>query len=289
LLRKADEVAPKLYLGAILGAGVAIGVLLRSWTKKDDHQLSKGEEKKEWEFLYWPNIVGRGEFMRLLFVETSTPYKETYANMSFEEVAKIGYKWGTKFFAFPVIKHGDFVLSQTPVICKYMATRLDNGRLWPKEEHDQYQCEIIMMGVVDFVAEGHDAWHAFDKNVDAIQQKDKEVVILAIAYYKTRRLPKWSAFFEGLLADQLQKYKEKNQITEMKHDAEIYFVGDSLTYVDLCVFHLFHGVQYQCPDEYLSLPIPLVRQFQLRIAHRPKIAQRLFERREKYFGSGPTF
>jgi glutathione S-transferase len=40
-----------------------------------------------------------------------------------------------------------------------MAKRLNGGELYPRHERDRYQAEMLLAGVVDLVAEGHDAWY----------------------------------------------------------------------------------------------------------------------------------
>ena len=108
----------------------------------------------EFKLYYWPEIAGRGEFIRLLFAETQTPYVDVFEGKSFEEAKKMGYGKGKKHMAFPVLEHGDIYLSQTPVICRYLGKKLDGGRLYPKTEQDRLQAEIIMAGIVDWVEDG---------------------------------------------------------------------------------------------------------------------------------------
>jgi len=48
-----------------------------------------------------------------------TPYEDVFAEKTWREVAPLNYAPGKPFFAFPAIAHGDFFLSQTPVIIRY--------------------------------------------------------------------------------------------------------------------------------------------------------------------------
>ena len=44
-----------------------------------------------------------------------------------------------------------------------------------------------------------------------------------------------------------------------------------ITYVDFAVFHALHAVESQFPEDYKTLPIPLLRAFKDRMASRQRI------------------
>ena len=44
-----------------------------------------------------------------------------------------------------------------------------------------------------------------------------------------------------------------------------------LTYVDLVMFQVLRATEFQFPDEYKALPIPLLRDFSERMKQRPRI------------------
>jgi len=203
------------------------------------------ESKAEWRLYYWPKMLGRGEFMRLLFAETSTSYEDVYKLRSWQEVAQENYASGKVFFAVPAIQHGSFFLSQTPAVVRYIAKKCDGGRLYPQTEEDDFYAQSLMAGVVDVVAEGHDAWHAIDKNASYASQA-KECVPF-ITYFTTKRLPRWLDFFETAL--------RRNGTSS----SEGFFVGRSLTYVDIGVFHWLHGVHFQLPEVFNAANIPLLK------------------------------
>ena len=46
---------------------------------------------------------------------------------------------------------GDLILSQTPVICRYLGKELG---LWPETEEDQWHAEQFNTTIHDFIAEG---------------------------------------------------------------------------------------------------------------------------------------
>ncbi len=84
------------------------------------------ESEPIWRLTYWPGFPGRGECIRLLFVEAGVSYEES------SDVTGRGFKTGTAgptvdgpegwpCFAVPFLEKLDtgLQLSQTPVICRY--------------------------------------------------------------------------------------------------------------------------------------------------------------------------
>lgn len=69
------------------------------------------DQNQEWTLYYWPGLPGRGEYARLIFAETETPFLEPWLKEfkypdSFEELKK-----KHNFRAVPVLKHNNFYLS----------------------------------------------------------------------------------------------------------------------------------------------------------------------------------
>ena len=83
-----------------------------------------------YELYYWPNIPGRGEFVRLVLEEAATPYRDVgrlpaEQGGGAEAVAAFwsGEREGHPIFAPPVLKQGELVLSQTAAICHFLGRR----------------------------------------------------------------------------------------------------------------------------------------------------------------------
>jgi len=237
--------------------------------------------KERFELFYWPMTIGRGEFMRLMFIETNTPFIDVYEKSTIPEVKEININRPPRsrgYFAMPAIRHTDpsgniILLSQTSTIMHYLAKKLDGGRLLPTTEQDEYQAMMLMACVADLVEEGCIAWHAMDYNARYLDQKEQTQPF--IDEYKSHRLPKWCSFFENILSS--------------NRDGQGYFVGQSLSFADIAIFHIFHGIRFQCPEEYQAAPIPKVRAFMDRIENRPRIKQHLNTRTNHYDGTGPIF
>ena len=220
-------------------------------------------------------MLGRGEFIRLLFAELNQPYTEVFETKIMKELYSEfdQFKKGHPYiFAMPVVKHHDYYVSQTPAICYYIAMKCDQGRLLPS---DPIQAQSLMETLSDVVSEGHDAWHTPDPNGSYESQRDscKE----PIRIFVEKRLPRFLNFFENILENNLES-------------AGQYCIGSKLTYVDLALFHWLDGVQFQLPKVWEGMiEITKLKEFYKHISERPRIAERLATRKEKYDGTGPIF
>ena len=260
---------------------------------------------------YWPDLPGRGEFARLLFADTNTSYDEPFSHIPSPSLGSslAELKQAHPFFALPCLSittspsSPPLFISTTAVQCRYLAFHLDHGRLAPTTEADDYRAQELAAICVDAVGEGHDAWHAIDKQGSYASQKDATQP--HIKHFVSTRLPKWLDLFESALIANGGEVLVGKALTYGTH---VHTIVLRLTYplwrlltrcvccvlcgvcaVDLFVFHWLHGVQYQCPAEFASLPIPLLRAFKARIEARPGIAERLRTRTVKYDGTGPIF
>ena len=127
--------------------------------------------KEVWELFYWCNVkdgvnrmVGRGEFVRLMFEVTGTPYIDHGMAPDGEGPKKVismmrsngGNTTDMPCFAPPIIRKGDFVLNQTPAIMKYLGKELG---LYPTTWQDEAHADALIAFLTDFVAEGRLVFH----------------------------------------------------------------------------------------------------------------------------------
>lgn len=232
------------------------------------------DEIGQWKLYYWPNAVGRGEFARLLFAETETPYTNELKDGF--DITELRKQLDHEFFALPVVQHitpnnQSVVLAQTAVQCRYIAEKCDSGRLLPSDPIDQALAAEIVATVTDVVEDGCKAWHTIDYNGSYESQKEETQPF--IDYYINKRLPKFFDHFERRLV------KAGGQ----------YFVVNDLCYADLFVFHWLDGIKFQCPKQYNESNIPTLRKFYDRVASLPRIKARLETRDVEFTNTGPTF
>lgn len=224
-------------------------------------------QDQPWELYYWNNIkedgrnhmIGRGEFVRLLFEVSGTPYievgKDSPAKV-FEMLDRSGKNPSTPLFAPPIIKKGDFTLSQTPAIMKYLGKKFG---LFPSTEESEAQADALLCFVTDLIAEGRLVFHArcFTESYHTQQEETKGHV----EWFKTNRLPMFLKFLESSLTYNLKSH------------CEGYFIGNSLTYVDIAVWHTLVAAESQFPETYkeITKSIPTLVQFKSKIGSIPRI------------------
>ena len=146
----------------------------------------------EWKLLYWyftPG-VGRGEFVRLMFEEAGVPYddvcrkaKDSAAVMKFYNGEELGYP--VQFP--PIIKKGDFVLSQTPAILEYLGKKFG---LYPDggAEEEAHAMQLTL-AVADCLAECMRAFHPVSGHASYTTQKEEAKP--HIEQFRAERLPKY--------------------------------------------------------------------------------------------------
>ena len=140
--------------------------------KQENAKLANANTPPRFKLYYWPGFPGRGEFMRLLFAESNTPYQDVYRHLTFEAARQYCYA-SSQFFAVPAIEDRDNkeigVISQTCVIMRYLAVQCG---LYPQNLNQGIHAEVIMQDAGDLLAEGCKAWHAIDYNQGYDDQKD---------------------------------------------------------------------------------------------------------------------
>jgi glutathione S-transferase len=146
--------------------------------KQENAKLTNANTPPRFKLYYWPGFPGRGEFMRLVFAESNTPYEDVYRDLTFEAAsqhcyASAGADNKKQFFAVPAIEDQDNedvgVISQTCVIMRYLAVQCG---LYPENPNKGFQAEVIMQDAGDLLAEGCKAWHAIDYNQGYDEQKE---------------------------------------------------------------------------------------------------------------------
>ena len=193
------------------------------------------------ELLYWPDIPGRGEPIRLCFEETGTPYKDiaNEANDGIKAVTSpidpdnIGEGANVPPFAPPMLRRGDLLISQLPNILLYLGPKLG---LVPNEEEDPngiYFVNQLALTALDGLSnEPHDVHHPIA--VGAYYEEQKEEAKKKAANYIENRLPKFIGYFERVLKSEASSGGE-------------WLYGGKLSYADLVLFHTVDGVSFALP------------------------------------------
>jgi glutathione S-transferase len=225
---------------------------------------------------YWPEIQGRGEFVRLALEEAGADYVDVArksgkgfgvaALMRFLNARNISHPP----FAPPFLQSGRLVIGQTANILLYLGGR--HG-LAPQEEAGRLWTHELQLTIADFVVEVHDTHHPVASGL--YYEDQKKEARRRTADFLENRLPKFLGYFERLLGRRGQRY----------------LAGTKLTYVDLSMFQIVAGLTYAFPNATARIVRGHKRLFALyaRIQERPRIAAYLASGRRIPFNEQGIF
>ena len=226
---------------------------------------------------YWPEIQGRGEFVRLALEEADADYVDVArrSGKGFGVAALMRFLNGRNIthppFAPPFLQAGRLVVGQTANILLFLGGR--HG-LAPKDEAGRLWTHELQLTIADFVVEIHDTHHPVASGLYFEDQK-KEARRRS-ADFLENRLPKFLGYFERLLARQR---------------GQKYLAGTKLTYVDLSMFQIVGGLSYAFPNAMARVARDYKRLFALhaRIQERPRISAYLASGRRIPFNEQGIF
>lgn len=168
---------------------ICIKVILFISTLRNRHSLSTLKRRlvcrlnlkismaAPYELIYYTGVPGRGEHIRLILEEAGVQYKDTQS-LSFDEARKNFVTWlaggghgNPPYFAPPLLKHGDLVISQTPNILLYLGPKLG---LAGSRENDLYRVNALALTALDlFSNEVHDTHHPIATMLPWEDQKEE--------------------------------------------------------------------------------------------------------------------
>jgi glutathione S-transferase len=226
---------------------------------------------------YWPEIQGRGEFVRLALEEADADYvdvaRQTGKGLGVAALMRFlnGRNITHPPFAPPFLQAGRLVIGQTANILLFLGGR--HG-LAPKDERGRLWTHELQLTIADFLVEVHDTHHPVASGLYYEDQK-KEARRRA-ADFLENRLPKFLGYFERLLARQR---------------GQRYLAGAKLTYADLSMFQIIAGLSYAFPNAMARVARSYKRLFALhaRIQERPQIAAYLASERRIPFNDQGIF
>ena len=189
-----------------------------------------------YELYYWPEIQGRGEFVRLALEAGGADYIDV-GNASEQQ------GWGMpalmRFleddsierppFAPPYLKAGKRVIAQVANILQFLGPRLG---LVPRDASGRIWAHQLQLTITDIVAEAHDVHHPI--GVGLYYEEQKPEALRRAKEFRSERIPKFLDYFETVLARNAQGSR--------------YAVDARLSYVDLSLFQLVSGLRYAFPN-----------------------------------------
>ena len=226
-----------------------------------------------YELYYWPEIQGRGEFVRLAFEDAGAAYVDVARRpRGMGAMSKFLESRSVKRppFAPPFLKAGKLVIAQTANILFFLGPRL---HLAPKEEAARFWAHQLQLTIADWVAEVHDTHHPVASSLYYEEQKREAKRRAEI--FKVERQPKFLRYFEQIL--------ERNGGRVL--------VGNAVSYLDLSLFQMIEGSRYAFPRAMAKQERKYRRVIALheRMAARPRLAAYLASERRLPFNQEGIF
>lgn len=181
-----------------------------------------------YQLFYWPEIQGRGEFVRLALEDAGAAYDDVARKAGGMDrmFAMMSGRDKHPPFAPPFLKAGKLVIAQVASILFFLGPRL---KLSPRDEAGRLWLHQLQLTVTDFVKEIHDTHHPVSSGLYYEDQKPE-----AKRYtgnFLDERAPKYLGYFESVL----------------KKSGGPYLLGRKATYIDLSMFQLIEGLRYAFP------------------------------------------
>jgi len=225
----------------------------------------------KYELYYWPEIQGRGEYVRLALEEAKAAYidvaREPGGTGAMMRMMEEG---ATQPFAPPFLKAGKLVIGQTANILFYLGAR--HG-LAPKTEAGKLWVHQLQLTVADFVLEIHDTHHPLGPSL--YYEDQRAPAKKRTEEFWNERVPKYLGYFEDVL----------------DKAGGSYLAGRRLSYADLSLFQIVEGLRYAFPKRMKAFEkeIPGLRDLHDRIAQRPNIKAYLESDRRIPFNESGIF
>lgn len=197
---------------------------------------------------YWPEIQGRGEFIRLALEDAGAEYVDVLRHSG-----DFSFPKNPAPFALPYLVAGKLVVSQTSNILQFLGPRL---RLAPKSEAGRLWVHQLQLTIADWLVEVHDSHHPIGSGLYYEEQK-REAKRRA-AGFLAMRLPKYLGYFEEVL----------------RRAPGGYLLGRTCSYADLSLFQMVEGLRYAFPVAFGRTEGSFSRILKVRdrVAARPRLA-----------------
>lgn len=214
-----------------------------------------------YEFFYWPEIQGRGEFVRLALEDAGAAYVDVARGsendgLGVPAMLAVMRGEGTAHipFAPPFLRDGEVIVSHTATILLYLGGRIG---LAPSDEDGRLWAHQIQLTITDIVKEVYNSHHPIDEDKWFHEQKNEAIARAAV--FRKDRMPKFLGWFERIL--QANPAGAGN------------LVGSSASYADLSLFQLVEGLRFAFPIASARelAKLPRVTALHRAVAERPRL------------------
>ena len=225
-----------------------------------------------YELYYWPEIQGRGEYVRLALEEASADYLDVARERGDGAIVAILERKREQHppFAPPFLRAGRLLIGQTANILLYLGAR---HALAPKDEAGRLWVHQLQLTIADFIEEVHNTHHPIAAALYYEDQR-KEAKRHSAEFWK-RRPQKYLGYFE--------------RVVGMSGGPHV--LGRRLTYVDLSLFQIIAGLRYAFPSRMkrFERQVPRLVALHERVRERPRIAAYLASKRRIPFNEWGIF
>jgi glutathione S-transferase len=232
-----------------------------------------------YELYYWPEIQGRGEFVRLVLEDLGIDYVDVCRTPDgmerLHELLQGGGGAPLMPFAPPILHAGELWISHTAAITSFVAER--HG-LAPSFEQERLTARTLALTIADLATEAHDTHHPISSELHYEEQTAPAK--LRAEAFRTARMPKFLRYLERTIA--------RND----RHSGGAgVLVGTDITYVDLEAFQIVEGLKYAFPRAFARLgpELPHLMELHSRVAVRPRLASYLVSERRLPFSEQDLF
>jgi glutathione S-transferase len=224
-----------------------------------------------YQLFYWPEIQGRGEFVRLALEDAGAAYDDVAReDGGMNRMLAMMGDGKRPPFAPPFLKAGRLVIAQVAEILFYLGPHL---KLAPRDEAGKLWLHQLQLTVTDFVKEIHDTHHPVGSGL----------------YYEDQK-PEAKRYAEGFLDERAPKYLGYFE-TVLEKSGGPYLLGRKFAYIDLSMFQLVEGLRYAFPKamKRIARKVPGVVEVRDRVAMRPRVKAYLSSPRRLAFNESGIF
>ena len=216
----------------------------------------------KYELFYWPEIQGRGEFVRLALEDAGARYTDV-AREPKGMPRMMRLLAAKRAFAPPFLQAGQLIVAQTANILHYLGPKLG---LAPASESRRAELHSAQLTIMDWVAEVHDTHHPIASSLyyeDQLEEAKRRAAV-----FRDERLPKFLGYFEASVSPR-----------------------GRISYVELSLFQMIEGLRYAFPNAMKKQrrKYPKLAALHDRVAQRPNLAAYLGSERRLAFNQAGIF
>jgi len=236
-----------------------------------------------YELYYWPEIQGRGEFIRLALEAAGADYVDVARGSKkgqgvaammqlMQGQSRIAADQTRLPLAPPFLKAGQELIAQTAHILDYLGPQL---KLVPRDAAGRRYTQQLQLTLADLVVEAHDTHHPIASCL--YYEEQKAAARKRSKIFIAQRIPKFLDYFEQVLARNPR--------------GPAHLVGASPTYADLSLFQVVEGLRYAFPKsmKHGEKAWPRVAAVHDSVAALPRIAAYLASPRRIAFNQSGIF